>query len=135
VNWSAVAAKAFWQELWARKAMRETETMDDAIARLREADKLDGSEAGKRAAHKWVMKQARPKELRRLAAQNLRDWDWEEGVAFHVLEVLWGEGEVDRGMSEEFWKTWLDEEYPKGELLQSFVETAVELWEDLESKL
>jgi hypothetical protein len=68
-NWSALAARAFEQRLLELDSQKEAKTMNEVIARLRVADKLDSNEdyrAGYAAGERWAKEDARPRQLRNL---------------------------------------------------------------------
>src|SRR4051794_7369221 len=71
VNWSAVAARAFQAKLFeiqARKA--KSMSKEDVVKRLRALQEQEGEEEyaeGKQAGREWAERQAKPRELRRLA--------------------------------------------------------------------
>src|SRR5262249_34830315 len=66
VNWSAVAARAFEEQLNEIARARKEKTMDDAILRLRAAKRcLDDEDyrEGHKAGQAWACEHAEPKEL------------------------------------------------------------------------
>src|SRR6516165_3233067 len=70
VNWSAIATKAFQNELLALQSERQAKSMDDVVARLKAAAELEANEdyqGGFEAGREWAKSTAKPKELQRVA--------------------------------------------------------------------
>jgi hypothetical protein len=147
VNWSAVAAAAFERKLVEIAARREPQNMNDIINRLRESNKeceKEVFEEGRRAGKEWASKYASAKELRRLAKwdnEHGQEMEWVSGdndaygVAHNILAVIDPDLDGDRSASVEFWTDCFGEGYPEGELLRGFVVGAIELWDEVRSKL
>jgi hypothetical protein len=150
-NWSAVAAKAFEDEVSQINAKRGFKTMEDAIARLkaskrksRDADEHIGGFAGRQ----WAMERAEVDELERLAAAiEGRDWEstfWDTpgdayGTDEHVLFLIRPEDDGDRQAAERFWAEAGIEEFMAPErrtaFVRGFTDAAYDFWREVRDKL
>jgi hypothetical protein len=154
VNWSAVAARAFEAELTTLASKREGTTMKDVVARLKAAAELEENEdyqAGMEAGRDWAKRQAKPKELRRLA-EYIRNWqggcEWWDvgypgwmapfGAADNFVFTVRPSRESDRGAPAEFWEEALGEDAHRIEdddFLHGFGDGAAEVWDQVAEEL
>src|SRR4051812_42604235 len=85
VNWSAIASRAFRQEVAARAVKKGQVSMDDVINRLRASAEVEGerqSSEGEEAGRHWAMKEATAAQLKRLAAGRdpVHEWGFNNGI-------------------------------------------------------
>jgi len=146
VNWSAVAVRAFEQELGRLAAEKEVKNMDDVIARLR-ASKNDRSDEAYQAGHSlgesWAKQDADVLELRRLEKlwRDTEDWpgffEVDSGSAYGADEFLAFQitgADRDRDAASGFWEVAFgDGERHEDELseptwLRGFADGALSVW-------
>src|SRR5262245_15860587 len=116
VNWSAVAAEAFEAKLLELESRKGVRGMDEVIARLKAAaefEKNEAVQAGLDAGRGWAMRQATPKELKRL--EKLIVWTrWlrvrdarQPWIA--LVGVIQGDKDIHAMTAQAFWKAVLGE--------------------------
>jgi hypothetical protein len=97
VNWSAVASAAFETKLLELASKREVKGMNDTIARLQAAAKLEANhdyQEGHQIGEKWASEKATPRSLRRLQALaddpkcNLTQWLNEVAADGMTIELM-----------------------------------------------
>ena len=154
VNWSAIACRAFESKLAEIATRKERKTMQDVIDRLREskrqsegADHADGFVTGK----DFAMHRAEAHELQALEALQRRTHDWDGyftqpegsgalGLAdLLYLEIIPESEQNGRDGSAEFWDFAIGADVDRYRLsptwLKGFAEGALDVWEDVKSKL
>ncbi len=151
VNWSALAADAFRHKLAQLRAEHYGgEGMNEVIERMRAAEQVEGDEVyqqGQAAAEKWVNRHATPKPLRRLQKSVAVYDDAESYVVLLATEGNAGPAAgicrdlFDDGECGDFWGNviGLGDEWSEladnTRFAHGFVEKAVGMWEQIESKL
>ena len=150
VNWSAVAQAAFEAKLLELESKKETETMQDVIARMKAADELDNKESyqeGVKAGKRWASDQARPRHLRALD-EAVEDGasDLVEGfcnrhgyyIGAGLYRCILRDPEADEGDIEAFWANALGEDSTKIEdnyFGEGFVEGALSVWDAVKGQI
>jgi hypothetical protein len=142
VNWSAVAALAFWSEL-ARIAMtrKRTMTKEDVVKRLKaeqEKEAAGNKAAGKHDGRRWAEKWASPTELRRLN----RVYDGGTGALpenmVSLYEVIDPAG---NGSFDDFKETAIgsdasaDDAVEDPDYTEGFLDGATDVWEEVKGEL
>jgi hypothetical protein len=156
VIWSAVAARAFEAELTELASQRKGPTMQEVIARLKAAAKLEANEdytAGVEAGRKWAKLSARPKELRRLAeyihsSETQQGPDWFDvdypgwmapfGATCYFVFAAWPNRRHDREAPEEFWQRALDDDAHRikdADFFHGFGDGVAEIWDQVADEL
>jgi hypothetical protein len=145
VNWSAVAAEAFEAKLLELESRKEVRGMDDVIARLKAAAELEENDAvqdGVTAGRGWAMRQATPKELRRLEDQ--RDGDGWLRVRdarqpwITLVGIIQGNENLHAMSAQAFWKAVLGETSLKPsdlDFLRGFIDGALDVWDKVKDQL
>jgi hypothetical protein len=148
-NWSAVACRAFEQELAEVIKLKGADAVKDTIERLRASRRRlndDRFQEGFAMGQAWAKVSAEAGELERLA--DLRDrssqdgWGWEgnfdppdgasaysaaERIAFVILAE---EYDGDWGEASNFWEQQAGQEkHPPDEFVRGFAEGALEIWD------
>ena len=154
VNWSAVASRAFENQLAEIAARKEKKDMKDIVTRLR-ASKRQAEDAqykaGSEAGREWAGDTAEADDLQRLErwadhTRNDEDWDalFAQGnsrdgeIAEHVVSAIWADEEPDYYSVKEFWEQALgDDTSAKDDpsFVKGFVEGALALWDEVKNQL
>lgn len=137
VNWSQVAQEAFRRTIQLER-VKQVDMTQGKLERLRatRGNKADREEAEAVAAGKtWALDSAEFEELERVASISTDDdFDGEPsaGVWGAVLaDAVFGEGEWDRQMVEEFCEQHLGVASPGGHQVRSFIEGAAEVFDQV----
>jgi hypothetical protein len=155
VNWSAVAAQAFEAKLLELASKKGAKGMDEVIARMKAAEKLDSNEdyqKGWAAGERWAKEEARPKQLRDLD-KRLGAWQhdieealsaWTNGMNKGIAHGLFTaihplKEDVDRHTVACFWEVAIgdngEELIEDWDYARGFIEGALDVWEKVEGKL
>lgn len=138
VNWSAIAKAAFERELAYQSSIKEIETMEDVVDRLRGSKAQyieDLSESGKDYGRDWAMNTAEYAELSRITEQvNLGTGPSTKDALFDLINGI--EGGVDCDW-EEFWERLevTDESIITEEFIQGFCQGAKAVFDEVKHKL
>jgi hypothetical protein len=148
-NWSAVACRAFEQELAEITRRKGANAVKETIERLRASRRRlndDRFQEGFAMGQTWAKLSAEAGELERLAElrdrsrQDSRGWqgnfDLPDGAgAYSAAEriafvILGGDCVGDRGEASNFWEQQVGQEkHPPDEFVRGFAEGALEVWD------
>lgn len=149
VSWSAVACEAFERKLGEISAKKARKSMADVVQRLR-ASKLAEASESRKVGHEdgraWAMNVAESGQLKRLAVSRDRSGvAWEAGwagagTAYSPSELFYfviePDDDKDRNAAEEFSGEHMSEGYEcEPEYVIGFADGALEIWNEVESKL
>ncbi|OWY70393.1 hypothetical protein B7486_16525 [cyanobacterium TDX16] len=154
VNWSALACRAFEEELGRIAARKESKAMADVVQRLRASAISTASEMsrlGFEAGEAWAKNKAEAAELRRLSDHAERVLSCSQlsasemfsvgGSAFspgqQFAMVVLGEDQANRHQADEFWNdVGLGGDEPNdGDFIGGFTEGALHVWREVENMI
>jgi hypothetical protein len=155
INWSAVACRAFEQELAKIISQKGAKDMNDVITRLRASKQRKREDVhfeGFQAGWGWASKSAEADQLERLElmSASLRDdvWDWSFGTdhprdgAFFFFRIIHPDKDAENSDSSavrEFWLDAVGDHYVElirdSEYLRGFARGALDLWLEIKDQL
>ena len=152
VNWSAIAVRAFQDELAELSAKKERKSMLDVVQRLRvsrrRADEARWNE-GESCGRNWAMNEAEVESLTRLEDLYNRteghDWHWwfrpEVGAYApdeRLMHVIEPSTEHDRQAARERWQQIVGEDEFRTndpDFVQAFAEAALAVWSEVKDQI
>jgi hypothetical protein len=156
-NWSAIACRAFEQRLGELADQKKEKNMEDVIARLKASKQKSGGKlfaAGQKLGYAWARDVASARQLARLGSFceqcGFQGPRWEsqfarrDSGAFNAADrlafVILGDVGNRRQESTVFWDEAIGLDQYKSDLtnaefLRGFAEGALDVWEQVESKI